>query len=159
MALLFPSEDWLEAFQQALNSDAQYAAAARSWEGDVTFVVEADDGGVVACAHLDLWHGRCRSATFHSGAEGVPQAKFELRGSLQNVLRVLRSEIDPIHAVLTRRVRLKGSLGYVLRSTQAVMEFVRLARSIPTQGTAQQLLEEERSGTSREQSVGPAGSA
>lgn len=120
MGLPFPTIDSLEVSRQALNLDAQYAAAAWNWEEEVAFVVEADDEGAVAPAHLDLWHGRCRSATSCSGVKGVPKAKFELRGSLQKCLCV--------------------------------------ARSIPTQGTAQQLLTEEHGRASREQCVGPAGS-
>ncbi len=159
MAPPFPSEDWLEAFQKALNSDEHFAGAARHWEGDVLFLIEADDGGVVAAVYFDLQRGQPRSASFYQGTEQVPQAKFEMRGPLESFRRVLRGEIDPIHAILTRKISIKGSMGYVLRNAQAVLELVRVARSIPSEGTVQLIPADESSYWGQGQSAAPSASA
>ncbi len=150
----FPSEEWLDMFHQALRSDPRFAAAARNWEADVLFIVEAADGGEPVAAYLDLWRGECRAARYVHPGEEVPLAKFEVRGTLQEFLRVLRGEIDPLQAVLTRKFRLKGPLGPVLRCAQAVLEFVRIARSVPTGGEVQQVLIDERSSWRDEPSEG-----
>lgn len=63
MAYLFPSEEWLKAFKDKLNSDEKYAHIARKWEGDIMFQIEPDgplDGTVLL--YTDLWHGKCRDA-------------------------------------------------------------------------------------------------
>ena len=40
MAYPFPSEEWLMALKDVLNSDSQYADIAENWEGDIVIVIE-----------------------------------------------------------------------------------------------------------------------
>lgn len=131
MAMPFPSEQWLSAFQQALNSDAGYASVARNWEGDLAFVIEPQGCQEPVVLYLDLWHGKCRSASFHRGAEGAPAAKFVLKAPLDHFLKILRGELDPMQAMVTRKLRVEGPMAYILRNVPTVLDFVRVARSVP----------------------------
>ena len=36
----FPSDSWLQALNEKLNSDEKYAQVARNWEGDMIFLIE-----------------------------------------------------------------------------------------------------------------------
>src|SRR4028118_601289 len=56
---------WRAAFVEKINSSSEYADAAATWEGDLVFVYEKEpDKGVDedVYAWLDLWHGKCRDA-------------------------------------------------------------------------------------------------
>ncbi|MEW6567550.1 MAG: SCP2 sterol-binding domain-containing protein [Chloroflexota bacterium] len=134
MAQEFPSEEWLHEFHRTLNSDERYAAVAKNWEGDLSFVIELDEGGTPVVMYLDLWHGKCRSVSFHRGSENAPQAKFVLRAPLANIRKILRGELDPMQAMVTRRLRVDGPMAYMLRNVPTVLDFVRVARSIPIEG-------------------------
>jgi len=136
MPHLFPSESWLKALEAALNGDARYAEVARNWEGDLLFVVEgereenAGDGTVIY--YLDLWHGNCRQAVDYSSASGeLPKATFSLRSNRAQFLGILTGELDPVQAMLTRRLRVEGNLAYMLRNVPVVLDFVRCARQVP----------------------------
>lgn len=136
MAHRFPSESWLKDLEAVLNSDARYAEVARNWEGDLLFVVEepeqqAGDGRVVY--YLDLWHGKCRKVGDFSGAaaEQLPKATFTLRSHRAQFLKILTGELDPMQAMLTRRLRVDGNMAYMLRNVPVVLDFVRCARLVP----------------------------
>ena len=56
----FPTEEWFQAFIEAINASEEYAEYAATWEGDAIIQVEAEpDKGIAADVHglLDLWHG------------------------------------------------------------------------------------------------------
>jgi len=84
MAYPFPSDEWLQVLVEVLNSDERYAEVAENWEGDMTVVIEPDDGSerqdLPVAVYLDLWHGKCRSARFIDlEKEELPDAAFTLR--------------------------------------------------------------------------------
>ena len=79
--------------------------------------------------YLDLWHGTCRgTAVVPPGEER--KARFTLRAPLANFLKVLRGELDPMQAMLTRRLRVDGDMSYMMRNVPVVLDFVRCARSV-----------------------------
>lgn len=43
MGLKFPSDEWAEEYAKQLNASEAYERAAKDWEGDFIFTVEADD--------------------------------------------------------------------------------------------------------------------
>jgi hypothetical protein len=49
---LFPSEEWMAAYEDLINASSEYREAAATWEGAIAFVLEAEpDRGVPS----DLW--------------------------------------------------------------------------------------------------------
>lgn len=130
MPFRFPSAEWLEAAEQALNRDERYAQVARNWEGDCLFEVEADVPPI-SRLYFDLWRGKCRRAeVIDSAAEGPPSPTFVISASQADFLRVLQGELDPIQAMLTRRLRVRGSMAYMLRNVPTVLDFVRVVSSV-----------------------------
>lgn len=131
MGYPFPSQEWLQALKTALNSDARYAEVARAWEGDLLFVIDPDPPGAgePLSLYLDLWHGTCRGTAVVPPGEGR-KARFTLRAPLANFIKVLRGELDPMQAMLTRRLRVDGDMSYMMRNVPVVLDFVRCARSV-----------------------------
>jgi putative sterol carrier protein len=133
MAYSFPSEEWLQAFEEALNKDEKYAKVASNWEGDFMFVIEPDEGSddAVLQYYMDLWHGKCKNAfVVEPGAAEAPKPAFTMRATRTQFIKVLKGELDPMQAMLTRRLRVEGSMPYMLRNVPTVLEFVRCAGSI-----------------------------
>lgn len=133
MSYPFPSEDWLNALQDVLNSDERYAQVASNWEGDLLVVIEPDDGptpGLPMTFYLDLWHGRCREVRVIRQEDEVPDATFSMSAKLRSILRIFQGELDPMQAMLTRRLHVQGNMAYMLRNVPTVLDFVRCCRKV-----------------------------
>lgn len=130
MAGVFPDREWLDSFVHALNSTESYAQTASKWEGDILFEIFAE-GALerTTYIYLDLWHGRCRSASFMVNKEDVDPA-FILSAPFSNFARVAKGDLDPMQAMLTRKLAVKGNMGYMLRNVPVVLEFVRCANGV-----------------------------
>jgi putative sterol carrier protein len=131
----FPSAEWLMALKDKLNSDEQYARIARKWEGDIMFRIEPDGPlETHIYYYTDLWHGKCRDAFV---VEEDQLADFEpafvLSAPYGNIARVLKGDLDPMQAMITRKLRVNGSMAYMMRNVPTVLNFVRCAQEIETQ--------------------------
>ena len=126
----FPSAAWVERVVEILNEDERYARVANAWEGDIVFEVSpgppGKDGLSADRIYLDLWHGKCRRGTyFPMDAADAPQAAFTMPASPAHLVRILSGDLDPMQAMLTRKLQVQGSMGYVLRNVPVVLDFVR----------------------------------
>lgn len=134
MGYPFPSEEWLLALKDVLNNDPRYAKVAAHWEGDMVVVIEMDEGDADAeefhIFYLDLWHGRCREVCVIQPGEEVPDAAFSMSGKIEHILRIFRGDLDPMQAMLTRRLHVRGDMAYMLRNVPTVLEFVRCCRQV-----------------------------
>lgn len=132
MSPKFPSEAWLKALESRLNSDERYAHVARNWEGDLAFVIEPEHSGELTAPmvlYVDLWHGKCRgSAMLNSVDEKSPA--FVLTASLKHYRDILEGNLDPMQAMLTRRLKVKGSMAYMMRNVPVVLDFVRVCKDV-----------------------------
>ncbi len=128
----FPSEAWVESYVEKLGASAAYRDAGRTWEGDILFVVEKDEGFPKDCfMYLDLYHGECRK---HGYAEGdpstLPKAAFSYIGPYGNWVRLLKGEIDPIRGLMTGKFKLKGSMMKIMRYSRAAKEMVNATTAV-----------------------------
>ena len=136
MAYPFPSEEWLRGLVEVLNSDERYAEVAKKWEGDMTVVIEPEDGDerqdLPVAVYLDLWHGKCRSSRFIDlEEEELPDSAFTLRSRIGNIEQLFSGKLDPIQAMMTRRLRVEGNMAYMLRNVPTVLDFVRCCQKVP----------------------------
>lgn len=133
MAAVFPSEEWVDALDEKLNSDEQYGEIAKNWEGDLLYVIEP--GGPVNekfYIYTDLWHGKCRKAEFlHSKGDLSP--KFTITAVFPNFVKVLTGEFHPMQAMLTRKLKVKGDMGYMMRNVPTVLDFVRCCQEVTSE--------------------------
>jgi len=135
MAYTFPSEEWLKALSEVLNSDERYAQVARNWEGDMLVLIEPepDDpaGGKAQGMYLDLWHGKCRRASAHTeGDPAMPKPAFALRAPRSTLLRVMEGQLDPMQAMVTRKLKVEGNMAYMMMNVPTVLDFVRCCRQV-----------------------------
>jgi len=136
MAYKFPSSEWLQALEEKINSDQQYARIASNWEGDLLFVIEKDETQPSeSFLYLDLWHGKCRQSFILDQTQVLEEKPtFTLSAPRKNFVRVLTGELDPLQAMLTRKLKVKGKMSYMMRNVPVVLDFVRCAREVPTEG-------------------------
>jgi putative sterol carrier protein len=131
MAIPFLSDEWAKAFKDAINGSAAYREAAADWEGDFYFTAELKNGATET-VYLDLWHGECRDA-YTVADPGSKTPEFEVSGKVASFKKVIEKKVDPIQALITRQLKLKGNMAKILRSVKATQELVNAATQVPTE--------------------------
>lgn len=134
MTAIFPSEEWLQALEQKLNADSRYQEIAKNWEGDLFFFIEP--GGNLnerLTFYLDLWHGTCRKVEYQPAPESYPNTTFTLSALYPDITSILTGKLNPMTAMMTSKLKVKGSLGYMMRNVPTVLDFVRVAQEVTTE--------------------------
>jgi putative sterol carrier protein len=133
MSAIFPSAEWLQAFKDKLNSDQRYAQVAKNWEGDMYFIIEPEGNlSEQMVMYLDLWHGECRAVEIVEEI-GKYNPAFSLKAAYGNFAGVLTGKLDPMQAMLTRKLDVKGNMAVMMRNVPTVLDFVRCAREITSE--------------------------
>ncbi len=128
MTAIFPSEEWLQGLETKLNSDEKYAEIAKHWEGDLFFRIEPEGNLKEELTfYLDLWHGKCRKAVYKPDASAYPKPAFTLTSTYTNITAVLKGKMNPMTAMMTMKLKVQGSMGYMMRNVPTVLDFVRVA--------------------------------
>jgi putative sterol carrier protein len=134
MAAVFPSEEWLQGLQAKLNSDTRYHEIAKNWEGDLFFFIEPEGNLKERLTfYLDLWHGACRKVEYMPAADSHPSPTFTLSASYKDITSILTGKLNPMTAMMTSRLKVKGSMGYMMRNVPTVLDFVRVAQEVTTE--------------------------
>lgn len=134
MTCIFPSAEWLDELQAKLNSDSHYNQVARRWEGDL--VIDIQPSGNLrepVVFYLDLWHGKCRAVEYGAEPARYHKAAFVVRSSYDNFTAVLLGKLDPMTGMLTTKLKLSGSMAYLMRNVPTILDFVRCARELNAQ--------------------------
>ncbi len=132
----FPSEEWLKEYAELVRSSEAYREAAATWEGDITYVFEAEpEKGVPEDIYswVDLWHGDVREYKYGVSKEDGEAAKFVIRAPYSRWKEVIRKELDPIKGMMQGKLKLKGDLPTIVRFVKATNELVNLAQTVPTE--------------------------
>jgi putative sterol carrier protein len=126
MGIPFPSEEWIVAYKDAINSNAAYKIAGADWtHGVVALVAKAqppvlpEDVGI----WLDLEKGVCRAAKLVT-VEEAAKAPFCITGEYARWKQVMRKELDPIKGMMQGKLKLKGDLPTIVRAVKASQELV-----------------------------------
>ena len=130
----FPSEDWAKEYIEKLNSNSAYAAAGKTWDDSLTFVVQPDDIYKESwCLYLNLKAGKCIDSKVGRTEEDVPKSTFKYIGIYSNWVKLIKGEIDPIQGLMTGKFKLDGSMMKIMRYTNAAKEMVNTAKMVDTQ--------------------------
>jgi putative sterol carrier protein len=140
MAFIPYSPEWADAFKSEINSSPKYKQAAEKWEGTVGLIVLAepdknvpDDTGVF----MDLWHGEARDIQATTSTQAAT-ADYVITGSYSRWKRIAKAELDPIKAIMTGQLKLKGNFPTLVRYSKASQELVncttRVAVDWPDEG-------------------------
>ena len=126
----FLSEEWLNSFEEKLNTDSQYAEIAKNWEGDLRLKIEP--GNTLTepvTVYFDLWHGKCRAAYFVKDGD-QKEAAVSLNAKYEDYVRILTGDLHPMQAMLTRKLNVQGNMALLMRNVPTVLEFVRCAQEV-----------------------------
>jgi putative sterol carrier protein len=127
MAILFGSQDWLDALKKALETSQAYKEAAKNWEGDIYFVVEPDASYENRhIMYLDLWHGECREALAIAD-ENEKSPKYRIVGPFTNWKQILNKKVDPVQSMMTGKIKVKGDMAQIMKMPRAAVELVNCA--------------------------------
>src|SRR5262245_17829799 len=135
MALTFPSPEWATEVKRKLDGSAAYKAAGATWpHGPVALAVRADPAiGMTENVGLwlDLHQGVRREAKVVSRAE-ADKAPFCITGEYSRWKSVIRKELDPIKAMMQKKLELKGQMTTIVKYVNASKELVECATRVPT---------------------------
>ncbi|TET11040.1 MAG: hypothetical protein E3J86_03945 [Candidatus Thorarchaeota archaeon] len=143
----FGTQEWADLYMEAVNSNEAYAKAANWWEGDFVFLVDPFGG---LDHQIRIWigldHGKCTgSQILKEGEEfkllekgeahsGQPfEVEYIYAARIDVWERILKSELDPIRALLSGQAKVTGDMAKVLRATKAAKELVVSASTIETE--------------------------
>ena len=132
---IFPSDEWLGLYRDAINASSEYRQAAAGWEGDITFVFEAEPDKHVPdtlWGWLDLWHGECRGARLVLPEEGE-RAPYVIRAPYTRWKEVLEGDLDPVKGMMQGKLKLHGDMPTIVRYVRAANELVNLTMEVPTE--------------------------
>ena len=135
MPIDFPSEEWTNAYYEAINASDEYKEAGKTWtHGPLALVVNADPAiGVEedTAFILDLNEGVCRKAWLTNREEAEKQP-FCIFGSYAQWKAVMRKELDPIKGMMQGKLKLKGNLPIIVRYVKAAQVLVELTSKVDT---------------------------
>ena len=131
--VMFGSDEWVQALHNELNTSKAYEDAAKNWEGDFYFVVNPE-GAVKDTMYLymDLWHGKSREACVVKD-ENSKKPAFVMSGAYGKWKKVVSAQLDPIQALMTGQLKLKGNMVMVMKNVKAAQEIVRACTRIETE--------------------------
>lgn len=128
----FPSDEWIKALMQELNDSESYRKAAANWEGDFYFVVNEGSGVPHdVFLYMDLWHGECREA-FEVTEPDAKDPEFVIRAPVAGWRKVIQKQVDPVRALMTRQLKLTGTMTKIMKHPKAATELVNCCTLIET---------------------------
>lgn len=132
---IWPSEEWMALYRDAINASPEYRTAAADWEGAIVYVFDPEpDKGLAGevWGYFDLWHGECRSARQITPEESA-DAKFVIRAPYSVWKKVMKKELDPLRAVMQGKLRMKGDMATVMRYMKATQALNEIAAGVPAE--------------------------
>ncbi len=135
MAFTFPSPEWAAEFKKQVQGSAAYRQAAATWTfGPVALLVKAEPA-IGLAEDLGMWleidRGSCNEVRVVPRAE-AERAPFCISGDYARWKSVLRKELDPIKAMMQKKLELKGQMTTIVKYVNASKELVECATRVPT---------------------------
>jgi putative sterol carrier protein len=129
----FPSDEWIKALMVEVNDSQGYRDAAKNWEGDFYFVINKGHGVPEdVYLYMDLWHGECRDA-FEATDPAAQSPEFIIQADVPGWRKVIEKQTDPIRAMMTRQLRLKGTMTKIMKAPKAATELVNCCTRVETE--------------------------
>lgn len=131
MSAIFPSEAWLKNLETQINSDEKHKEIAKDWEGDLFFFIEPEGNLTQPLRfYIDLHHGTCRKVDYNPDESAYPNPAFKLTASYKSITDVLTGKLNPITAMMTTKLKVNGSMAYIMRNVPTVLDFVRVTQDM-----------------------------
>ena len=135
MAFLFPSEEWLNAYKDAINASEAYAQAAKDWHAGPVALVLTKQPDIGLEEDWGIWlgidGGKCQEIKKVS-VEEAAEAPFVITASYERWKQVIHKDLDPVKGMMQGKLKLKGHLPTIVRFVKASQELVNCASDVPT---------------------------
>lgn len=131
----FGTVEWVDAYRDAINSDAAIAESTKEWEREIAMVVEAEPDKGIPVDLRGLFvidHGECREARIVT-ADEVDRADFVIRAPYSRWKEVIQGKLDPIKGMRQGKLHVTGDLPTLAREVNAADALVKIARAVTTE--------------------------
>jgi putative sterol carrier protein len=136
MSYIFPSNEWIAAFKDQVNSSPVYKESGAGWDaGAICLAIKANPAAGLAedqYIYLDLDHGECRGAKTVSADEAT-NAAFTITANYDRWKQLFRGELDPVRAMMMGQISIKGNLGVLMKYTKAAKDLLACGGQVPSQ--------------------------
>jgi putative sterol carrier protein len=110
----FPSKEWCEEAVRLTNADPEAAQAGQGWQGDFGAVVDAEPGKLdrTFVAYLVPMDGRIVKLRILEDPDDLEEfdPAYVARAPYSVWKQLLQGTLDPVEAVLRRRIAVKGDI-------------------------------------------------
>jgi putative sterol carrier protein len=110
----FPSKEWCEEAVRLVNADPESSLAARGWQGEIGVIVDAEPGKLARAfvVHLVPRDARIEKLRVLDEPDDLDELEpaYLARAPYTVWKQLLQGSLDPVEAVLRRRIAVKGDL-------------------------------------------------
>ncbi len=121
----FLSEDWIKAYMQEWNNNEMLKSNLRDFSASIKYYVEGKENEAV---HIVVENGIVKEAAKADGAN----YDFELWATLENWKKLATGDMGPKAAMLTKRLKFKGSMITAMKYMSSFEESLRMMSKVPT---------------------------
>jgi putative sterol carrier protein len=132
---VFPSLEWCQAVVAAIHADPQSAVAGKGWKGDLAAVALPEgplrEPFLVYARSAEGRVLELRELEDLDEVDEIEPAYFAKAG-YQTWKKLIAGELDPIEALMQRRIELRGDLQPIIERAQFKDLFWRVLARVPT---------------------------
>ena len=123
------SKEWIDALAEKLKADAEYQEAAVGFNAIFQFIVEAEpDKGIAERREVGIKLPECDETW-----QGIrDDANYTMSGKYGVYVDVLQGNIGATRAIATRKLKVKGNLGNLLKFKRAIDRYVEVLGEVPS---------------------------
>ncbi len=127
MGYKFLSEEWIKAYAEEWNNNQKLRDSLKSFSATIKYFVEGNEGDAVA---IEVKNGEVVQA---GKADPNKKYDFELWATPENWQKLAKGEMGPRAAMLTKRLKFKGSMITAMKYMSAFEESLRMMSRVPTE--------------------------
>jgi len=132
MAVMFPSEEWLNELKDSLNADKPFGKAAAKWEGSLVMHVQADELlDKETIMWIDPYHGKIRDAKIINSLD-EERSEFVLGAKYSTWKAIINGEMDSMKAMMKGKIKVQGKLTTLLKQTKASNALIKVQQNMDT---------------------------
>ncbi|WP_448588546.1 SCP2 sterol-binding domain-containing protein [Thermocrinis sp.] len=121
----FLSEEWIKAYAEEWNKNEKLESELKTFSASIKYYVDGMENQAV---HLIVQNGEAKEA----GKADSRNYDFELWASLDNWKKLATGDMGPKAAMLTKRLKFKGSMITAMKYMSAFEESLKMMGRVPT---------------------------
>lgn len=126
------TEPWLRALQRRLNESDAYHRAAAGWRWPLGLGFLAEGDAPTRLARLSISAGHCEEISLVDQDE-FDEIPFALRGPYSSWARVAEGGIEPMKAIVLKRIEFRGDTLVAMKYLPAAKELLACACELDTE--------------------------